>query len=139
MKISIINGVNLNNLGNRDEAQYGKDTLEQIESEISSRFKDVEFSFFHSNIEGEIVNFIQASQGCDGIVLNAGAYSHYSIAIRDAVSDSKTPVVEVHLSNIYAREEFRHNSVISPVSAGSICGFGKNSYFLAIEAIKYGL
>lgn len=135
MKISVINGVNLNMLGKRDANFYGSCTLGDIENMLKNEFKDIEFEFFQSNLEGDIVNFIQSSHNKDGIIINAGAYSHYSIAIRDAIADCPAPVVEVHLSNIYARDEFRTHSVLSAVSQGVICGFGENSYSLATEAI----
>ena len=135
MKIEVINGVNLNMLGSREKNFYGEKTLEQINQEIALFCKEnnVEVSFYQSNIEGEICERIQQSDA-DGIVLNAGAYTHYSIAIRDAITASNKKVVEVHISNIFAREEFRSKSVIAPVCAGTICGFGINSYFLAIKS-----
>ena len=135
MKIEVINGVNLNLLGSREKDIYGEKTLEQINSEISQlcKQKGVDVTFFQSNIEGEICERIQQSTA-DGIVLNAGAYSHYSIAIRDAISGAKKRVVEVHISNLFAREEFRQKSVIAPVCVGTLCGFGYKGYLLAIES-----
>ena len=135
MKLLFINGVNLNMTGTREKDVYGTQTLEQINKEIAEHFKGDECEFFQSNIEGEICAKIQSAK-CDGIVLNAGAYTHYSIAIRDAISSVKTPVVEVHMSNVHAREDFRHTSVLSAVCKGVILGFGKNSYILAGESFK---
>ena len=135
-RITVINGPNLNMLGQRDASVYGSQTLEQINDSLKKEFKDVEFTFLQSNIEGEIVGFIQRADG-GAIVLNGGAYSHYSYAIADALETAKPLKIEVHLSNIYAREEFRHTSVISPKVKGSICGFGADSYFLAVtECIR---
>ena len=135
MKIEVINGVNLNLLGTREKDIYGEKTLEQINNEIARycKQKGIEVTFFQSNIEGEICERIQKSNA-DGIVLNAGAYSHYSIAIRDAISGAKKRVVEVHISNLFAREEFRQKSVIAPVCVGTLCGFGYKGYLLAIES-----
>ena len=135
MKIEVINGVNLNLLGTREKCIYGEKTLEQINNEIAQycKQKNIEVTFFQSNIEGEICERIQKSDA-DGIVLNAGAYSHYSIAIRDAISGAKKKVVEVHISNLFAREEFRQKSVIAPVCVGTLCGFGYKGYILAIES-----
>lgn len=138
MKIFIINGPNLNMLGKREPEIYGSDTLDSINAELAEfcREHGVEPEFYQSNCEGEIIDIIHsAREDADGIVLNAGAYTHYSIAIRDAISASETPCVEVHLSNIHKREEFRHKSVISAVCEGVICGFGKDSYRLAIMAL----
>jgi 3-dehydroquinate dehydratase-2 len=138
MKILIINGPNLNLLGTREPFHYGKKSLEDINSDISAaaaRF-GAEVEFFQSNHEGELIDLIQKGPSIsDGIVLNAGALSHYSYAIRDAVSAIDIPVVEVHMSNIFAREEFRHYSVLSPVVAGQVCGFGAYGYIMAV----YGL
>ena len=138
MKLLFINGVNLNMTGTREKGVYGTQTLDEINAEIAAHFKDDICEFFQSNIEGEICEQIHnaANEGCDGIVLNAGAYTHYSIAIRDAIAAVKTPVVEVHMSNVHAREEFRHASVLSAVCKGVILGFGKNSYILAGESFK---
>lgn len=135
MKIEVINGVNLNLLGTREKQIYGEKTLEQINSEIADycQKKGVEVTFFQSNIEGEICERIQQSNA-DAIVLNAGAYSHYSIAIRDAISGAQKKVVEVHISNLFSREEFRQKSVIAPVCVGTLCGFGHKGYMLAIES-----
>lgn len=138
MKFLFVNGVNLNMTGEREKGVYGTQTLDQINAEISAHFKGDKCEFFQSNIEGEICTAIQSADknGYDGVILNAGAYTHYSIAIRDAIASVKTPVIEVHMSNVHAREEFRHKSVISEVCRGVICGFGKNSYILAAESFK---
>lgn len=137
MKFLFINGVNLNMTGVREQGVYGTQSLEEINKEIAAHFNKDECTFFQSNIEGEICTAIQSADGkFDGVILNAGAYTHYSIAIRDAISSIKTPVIEVHISNVQAREEFRRRSVISPVCRGVICGFGKNSYILAAESFK---
>ncbi len=138
MKFLFVNGVNLNMTGEREKGVYGTQTLDQINAEISAYFKGDKCEFFQSNIEGEICTAIQSADknGFDGVILNAGAYTHYSIAIRDAIASVKTPVIEVHMSNVHAREEFRHKSVISEVCRGVICGFGKNSYILAAESFK---
>ena len=135
MKRQVINGVNLNLLGEREPSVYGNKTLSDINAEISAfcKSRGVEVDFYQSNIEGEICEKIQSAK-CDGIILNAGAYSHYSIAIRDAITASRKKVVEVHISNVFAREEFRHTSVIAPVCAGLITGFKEKSYLLAVES-----
>ncbi|MDE6597454.1 MAG: type II 3-dehydroquinate dehydratase [Clostridia bacterium] len=135
MKLLFINGVNLNMTGVREKGVYGTQTLDEINKEIASHFKGDKCEFFQSNIEGEICTALQKAD-CDGIVLNAGAFTHYSYAIRDAIASIKIPVIEVHMSNVHAREEFRHKSVISGVCKGVICGFGKNSYILAGESFK---
>lgn len=136
MKITIINGVNLNMLGTREPEFYGNDTLDKINAKIREHFKDknILFDFYQSNIEGELCEKIQQTDA-DAIILNAGAYSHYSIALRDAIVASKKPTVEVHLSNVFARENFRHESVIAPVCKGMICGFKENGYILAVESL----
>ena len=137
MKILVVNGPNLNLLGKREQSIYGNQTLEDLISELRSAFSDVTVESFQSNIEGEIINELQlADDRYDGVVLNAGGYTHTSVAIRDAISSIDTPVVEVHMSNIAAREEFRHISLIAGVCLGSIAGFGKYSYTLAIEALR---
>ncbi len=138
MKFLFLNGVNLNMTGVREKGIYGTQTLEEINGEIAAHFKGDVCEFFQSNIEGEICTKIQSAQteGYDGVILNAGAFTHYSIAIRDAISSVTVPVIEVHISNVQAREEFRRTSVISPVCKGVICGFGKNSYILAAESFK---
>lgn len=136
MKILVINGPNLNMLGKREPEIYGTFTLEDLENYIK-KSELAEFSFFQSSIEGEIVDKINQSN-VDGIILNAGAYTHYSIAIRDSIASIKTPVIEVHISNTAKREEFRKTSYISDVCKGTITGFGKNSYLLAVQALVLG-
>ena len=137
MKILFLNGPNLNLLGQRETGIYGQVTLEQIELDVRKHAAEsgVEVEFRQSNLEGDLVTWIQGAKGhWDVIVLNAAAYTHTSIAIRDAISAVGVPVVEVHLSNVHAREEFRHKSVIAPVCCGQISGFGHYSYILALEA-----
>ena len=135
MRILVINGPNLNLLGKREPAVYGTTTLWDIESRLKKRFPQVQFEFFQSNHEGAMIDQLQkAMDGAfDGVVINPGAYSHYSYAIRDAIAALKTPVVEVHISNIHAREEFRRHSVITPVCKGVVAGFGEMSYELAVK------
>lgn len=135
MKLLILNGVNLNMTGRREQGVYGTQTLEDINAEIAAycKARGAECEFYQSNLEGEICTKIQTSDA-DGIILNAGAFTHYSFAIRDAIASVNTPVVEVHMSNVHKREEFRHTSVISEVCRGTILGFGKNSYILAAES-----
>ncbi len=136
MKIQIINGPNLNLLGVREPNIYGNISFAEYFTQLQEIFSDVELEYFQSNIEGEIINKIQeAGFGCDGIVLNAAGYTHTSVAIRDAIKAVPAPVVEVHVSNVFAREEFRHRSMISSVCRGVIVGFGLDSYRLAIEAL----
>jgi 3-dehydroquinate dehydratase-2 len=136
MKIQIINGPNLNLLGVREPDVYGSVSFVEYFTQMQEIFPDVELEYFQSNIEGEIINKIQeAGFGCDGIVLNAAGYTHTSVAIRDAIKAVPAPVVEVHVSNVFAREEFRHRSMISAVCRGVIIGFGLDSYRLAIEAL----
>ncbi len=141
--VLIINGPNLNLLGEREPGTYGSDTYESICAEIKAKASELGFEsceFFQSNHEGAIIDRIHAARldKC-GIVLNAGAYTHYSYAIRDAIAAVKIPVIEVHISNICAREDFRHNSVIAPVCSGSLFGFGKDGYLLALNALAYKL
>lgn len=138
MKFLFLNGVNLNMTGIREKGVYGSQTLEEINQEIAAHFPKDECVFFQSNLEGEICTHIQNSKkdGFDGVILNAGAFTHYSYAIRDAIACVDVPVIEVHMSNVHAREEFRHTSVISPVCKGVIAGFGKKSYILAAESFK---
>ena len=135
MKLLFINGVNLNMTGVREKGVYGTATLDEINKEIAAHFKNDKCEFYQSNSEGDICTKLQQAD-CDGIILNAGAFTHYSYAIRDAIAAINIPVVEVHLSNVHAREEFRHKSVLSEVCKGVICGFGKNSYILAGESFK---
>jgi len=137
-KILVINGPNLNMLGVREPEVYGDMTLDAINTRIASEAEvmRIEVDFFQSNSEGGIIDAIQSAEGeADGIILNAGAYTHYSYAIRDAISSISVPCVEVHLSNIFARDDFRHDSVIAPVCAGHISGFGIKSYLLALRAL----
>ncbi|MBQ7756292.1 MAG: type II 3-dehydroquinate dehydratase [Oscillospiraceae bacterium] len=137
-KIIVIHGPNLNLLGEREPGVYGNDSFDSINAEIAEKAKSkgFEIEIFQTNLEGGIIDMLhEARLTFDGVILNAGAYTHYSYAIRDAISAIKIPVVEVHLSNIHAREEFRHTSVIAPVCVGQIAGFGKNSYMLAVDAL----
>ena len=136
MKIQIINGPNINLLGKREPSIYGAQSFEDYLVELKKCYPDVDFEYFQSNIEGEIINKIhEVGFDYDGIVLNAGAYTHTSIALQDAIRAVSSPVVEVHISNVYSREEFRHKSMISCACIGVICGFGLKSYRLAIEAL----
>ncbi|MBE6837491.1 MAG: type II 3-dehydroquinate dehydratase [Ruminococcus sp.] len=137
-KIIVIHGPNLNLLGEREPGVYGNDSFDSINAEIAEKAKSkgFEVEIFQTNLEGGIIDMLhEARLTFDGVILNAGAYTHYSYAIRDAISAIKIPVVEVHLSNIHAREEFRHTSVIAPACVGQIAGFGKNSYMLAVDAM----
>ena len=137
MKILYLNGPNLNLLGQREPEVYGRTTLEDIEKKVRERASKLgaEIDFRQSNLEGELVAWIQQAKGAaDVIVLNAAAYTHTSIALRDAISAVGLPTIEIHLSNIHAREEFRHKSLIAPVCKGQIVGFGAESYVLAVEA-----
>jgi 3-dehydroquinate dehydratase-2 len=141
-KILLLNGPNLNMLGIREKSIYGTDSLEAIVKDLRTYAaeQDIELRDFQSNAEGALVDAIQdAFQWANGIVLNAGAYTHYSIALRDAISAVNLPVVEVHLSNVYAREEFRHKSVIAPVCLGVCAGFGRWSYFAGLQALLWNL
>ena len=137
MKFLVINGVNLARTGVREKGVYGGETLEKINAELKAFVKahGHEVDFFQSDIEGALCEKLgQANGNYDGIVINAGAYTHYSYAIRDAIAGIFTPVVEVHMSNVYAREEFRKKSVLTEVCKGEVLGFGKNSYKLALES-----
>jgi 3-dehydroquinate dehydratase-2 len=135
MKLMIINGPNLNLLGIREKSIYGDSDFLVYLKLIKDRYKDIYIDYFQSNIEGELINKLhEVGFSFDGIVINAGAYTHTSVAIRDAISGIKTPVVEVHISNILTRESFRHESLIGPVCRGSLMGFGLDSYRLAIES-----
>ena len=136
MKISIINGPNLNLLGKREPDKYGTETFEDYLVALKKLYPEVEFDYFQSNVEGEIINVLHKKGfSFDGIILNAGGYTHTSVAIADAISSVKTPVVEVHITNVAAREEFRHVSLIARSCAGTVAGFGLDSYRLAVEAI----
>lgn len=137
-KILIINGPNLNMLGVREPGIYGSATLKDVEESLLrlSAELGVEADFFQSNYEGAIIDRIHQAFGqCDGIVINPGAFTHYSYAIRDAIDSVKIPTVEIHISNVHAREEFRHHSVIAPIAVGQIMGFGIYGYQLALRAI----
>ncbi len=135
--ILIINGPNLNMLGKREPEIYGSTTLADVEKLCADKAADldVEIEFKQSNIEGEIVGWIQESEKYDGIIINAGAYTHTSVAIRDALLSVDAPIIEVHISNIFKREEFRHLSYISDVAAGMICGLGVQGYTLAMDGL----
>lgn len=136
MKILLINGPNLNLLGIREKSIYGNSTFESYFKTLQEKYNAISLEYYQSNIEGELINKIhETGFSYDGIVINAGAYTHTSVAIRDAISGIKAPVVEVHISNILTRENFRHESLIGPVCIGSIMGFGLDSYRLGIEAI----
>ena len=135
MKLSIINGPNLNLIGTREPGIYGSETFEHYFQKLRKKYESIEFDYFQSNVEGELINEIQAAdKNADGIILNAGAYTHTSIAIGDAIASIKAPVIEVHISNVYAREDFRKFSHISAKCAGTISGFGLKSYLLAVES-----
>ena len=130
----IINGPNLNLLGVREPDVYGHRTFEDYLTELRSAFSAVQIDYYQSNVEGELINKIhEVGFTYDGIILNAGGYSHSSVALHDAIAAITTPVVEVHISNIFAREEYRHHSLISPVVRGVICGFGLSGYHLAVQ------
>ena len=138
-KILIINGPNLNLLGDREESKYGKTTLEELKKKCEShaRSVDLEIKFVQSNIEGEIVTMIQKAKNVyNGIIINAAGYTHTSVAILDALLAIKLPTIEVHITNIYNREEFRKKSLISKAANGIICGFGINGYIMALDSIK---
>ncbi len=135
MKILVINGANLNLLHKRNSRHYGTLSLQDIEKKLRKEFPEIEFEFFQSNSEGALIDKVQAADTFDGLIINAGAYSHYSIALRDALDMLSIPKVEVHLSNIYAREDFRRKSVLSEVCDGVIAGFHSEVYSLAVQAI----
>ena len=136
MKIQIINGPNLNLLGRREPGIYGSESFEAYLPQLQSRYPDVQIDYYQSNVEGELINKMQeVGFSYDGIVLNAGAYTHTSVALHDCIRSLKCPVIEVHISNVHQREEFRHKSLISSACKGVICGFGLDSYRLGIEAL----
>jgi len=136
MHITIINGPNLNLLGKREPEKYGYSSFEDYLTVLKSEYPGISFTYYQSNIEGEIIDQIQiAGFSTDGIILNAGGYTHTSVAITDAIAAVPSPVIEVHITNIFAREEFRHVSLIARTCAGSISGFGMESYRLAVEAL----
>jgi len=135
MKLIIINGPNLNLLGKREPEIYGSQTFEDFYKELQLKFKDVELSYFQSNIEGELIDKLhEVGFDYDGVILNAAAYTHTSVAIGDAVKGITTPVIELHISNVHAREEFRHKSFIAPAAKGVLFGFGLKGYELAIQS-----
>lgn len=137
MKILILNGANLNLQGVRDRGVYGSESFEEYIPRLRQLYADDEIAYFQSNVEGELVDMLHKADGAyDGVVFNAGGYTHTSVVLRDAISAVSVPVVEVHISNIVAREPFRHTSLIGGVCCGSIIGFGLDSYRLAIEALK---
>jgi 3-dehydroquinate dehydratase-2 len=141
MRILYLNGPNLNLLGTREPEKYGRTTLAEIEAQVRKRAEElrVTVEFRQSNLEGELVNWLQEARGkFDSIVLNAAAYTHTSIALRDAIAAIQVPTIEIHLSNVHAREEFRHKSLIAPVCRGQITGFGPRSYLLALDAAVIG-
>ncbi|MBO6575145.1 MAG: type II 3-dehydroquinate dehydratase [Rhodothermales bacterium] len=133
MHILIVNGPNLNLLGTRETDIYGAGTLEDLEQSLLSRFPGVVFEFFQSNVEGELVNRLHDTAECDGVVFNPAGYSHTSVALRDCMAAIPVPVVEVHISNIYAREDFRHTSLTGAAAAGVISGLGFDGYALAVQ------
>ncbi len=138
MKILILNGPNLNLQGVRDREIYGEGRFEELLAALAAEYPDVAFGYLQSNHEGVLIDAVQqaGAGGYDGVVLNAGGYTHTSVALRDAVAAVATPVVEVHISQILAREEFRHTSLLAPVVVGTITGFGLDSYRLGIEALR---
>ena len=137
MKILIINGPNLNLLGTREPQHYGTGTMDSVLDALKSQYPRVEFDYYQSNVEGFLIDRLHKTleEPCDGVVLNAGGYTHTSVALRDAIAAIKVTVVEVHISNVHSREEFRHRSLISAVCKGVICGFGLDSYRLGVEAL----
>ena len=138
MKIQIINGPNLNLLGQREPGIYGSESFEAFLPKLKEKYPNVQIDYYQSNIEGEMINKMQeVGFSYDGIVLNAGAYTHTSIALYDCIRSLHCPVIEVHISNVHQREEFRHKSMISSACKGVICGFGLDSYRLAIESLRF--
>ncbi len=133
MKILILNGPNLNLLGVREKSVYGNQSFEEYFEELKEKFSIIELEYYQSNVEGEIINKLhETGFSYDGIILNGGGYTHTSVAIRDAIAGIKTPVIEIHISNVYAREDFRHTSLIAPKCVGSICGLGMKGYALGV-------
>ena len=138
-KIIIINGPNLNLLGEREKEKYGNFGLKDVENDCLnfSKKNDMEVSFYQSNVEGELINFIQDSRdNFNGLIINAGGYTHTSVAIHDALKVLTVPIIELHITNIYNREEFRHKSLISKIAKGILCGFGTDGYIMALQAMK---
>lgn len=135
-RITIINGPNLNLLGKREPNVYGNQSFENFFSDLQKKYPDLELKYLQSNVEGVIIDYLQQESDKDGIILNAAGYTHTSVSVADAVKAIEIPVIEVHISNIFAREEFRHTSLIAPYCKGSIIGFGLKGYELAIEALK---
>lgn len=140
MKLLIVNGPNLNLLGQREPGIYGTDTMDACLEALRRRFPADEILYYQSNVEGFLIDRLQQAltEGVDGVVLNAGAYTHTSVALHDCIRSLRYPVVEVHISNVHQREEFRHRSLISAACRGVICGFGLHSYTLAVEALRLG-
>ncbi len=137
MRIQIINGPNLNLLGVREPGIYGSESFDTYLPQLKAMFPDVEIDYYQSNVEGELIDKMQeVGFDSDGVVLNAGAYTHTSVALHDCIRAMRSPVVEVHISNVHQREPFRHKSMISSACVGVICGFGLDSYRLAVEALK---
>lgn len=135
MKLIIINGPNLNLLGTRETDVYGSQTFETYFNELKKKFATIQLEYYQSNVEGELINKLhEVGFSYDGIIINAGGYTHTSVALRDAIASIKTPTIEVHISNVFAREDFRHTSLIAPKCKGSISGFGMDSYRLAVES-----
>lgn len=136
MKIQIINGPNINLLGKREPSVYGAVSFDDYLLQLRAMFPEVEMEYYQSNVEGEMINKLhEVGFSCDGVILNAGAYTHTSIALQDAIRAITAPVIEVHISNVHSREEFRHKSMISCACMGVICGFGLDSYRLGVEAL----
>ncbi len=139
MNIQIINGPNLNLLGVREKSIYGETSFDEYLNSLRKRYANITINYYQSNVEGEIINKLhEVGFNCDGIVINAGAYTHTSVAIGDAIASIKTPVIEVHISNVYKREEFRHKSLLAANCRGVIAGFGLDSYRLAVENFLNG-
>jgi 3-dehydroquinate dehydratase-2 len=138
MKILILNGPNLNRLGTREPSIYGTSTMADCMQQLAATYPDIDFDYFQSNVEGFLIDRLQqaADEGFEGVVFNAGAYTHTSIALRDCIASLPFPVVEVHISNVHKREEFRHKSVTAPGCVGQICGLGTFGYIAALEFLK---
>ena len=136
MKINIINGPNLNLLGTREPSVYGSQTFDDYFNSLQKKYPDIDFNYFQSNVEGELINQLhEVGFSADAILLNAGGYTHTSVGIGDAIKGINSPVIEIHISNTFAREDFRHTSYITPVAKGLIIGFGLDSYLLAVESV----